>query len=143
MIQDHERRKLDGVVASPGVAKGRLTVITGKFYDPQTLEEAERRVREGDILVVEATNPEWNALLMRVSGVVVNQGGFACHASKVARDLRVPCIVGAGRATDSLSSLDGQDVTLEATQLSLFEGVRPTAQKSMTELEHQAEAREW
>jgi pyruvate,water dikinase len=59
------------------------------------------------------TNPDWLPTMRRASALVTDTGGMTCHAAIVARELKVPCIVGARTATRDLS--DGMVVTVDGT----------------------------
>ena len=59
--------------------------------------------REGDVLVAEMTDPDWEPVLKRASAVVTDKGGRTCHAAIVSRELGLPCVVGTGDATRALS----------------------------------------
>ena len=64
----------------------------------------------GEVLVAEMTDPDWDAVLRRAAAVVTDQGGRTCHAAIVAREIGIPCVVGAEQATQVLRS--GQLVTV-------------------------------
>ncbi len=96
---------LRGVGASPGKVRGRARVVTS----PDEVE----RVRPGEILVAVAANPSWVPLFGIISGLVTNTGGVLSHAAVVAREFRVPAVVGTGEAT--LRIRDGQQVELDGT----------------------------
>ena len=64
----------------------------------------------GEVLVAEMTDPDWDPVMRRAAAVVTDQGGRTCHAAIVAREIGIPCVVGAGQATQVLSS--GQAVTV-------------------------------
>jgi pyruvate,water dikinase len=68
------------------------------------------RVGEGDVLVTDMTDPDWEPVMKRASAIVTNRGGRTCHAAIVARELGIPAVVGCGNATTSLS--ENQDVTV-------------------------------
>ncbi len=59
------------------------------------------------------TNPDWLPTMRRASALVTDTGGMTCHAAIVARELGVPCIVGARTATKDLK--DGTVVTVDGT----------------------------
>jgi pyruvate,water dikinase len=61
------------------------------------------RVREGDVLVTDMTDPDWEPVMKRASAIVTNRGGRTCHAAIVARELGIPAVVGCGNATSMLS----------------------------------------
>ena len=60
------------------------------------------RVQEGDVLVTDMTDPDWEPVMKRASAIVTNRGGRTCHAAIVARELGIPAVVGCGNATDRL-----------------------------------------
>ncbi len=66
--------------------------------------------RDGEILVTDMTDPDWEPVMKRAAGIVTNRGGRTCHAAIVSRELGLPAIVGTGNATEVLS--DGQMVTI-------------------------------
>ena len=68
-----------------------------------------QRFQAGDVLVTERTDPDWEPILKRASGVITNQGGRTCHAAIIAREMGITAIVGAGDATERIS--DGDTIT--------------------------------
>ncbi len=103
-----------GLPASPGVHAGKAKVVT-------TVEEADKLIKEGDILVTKMTNPDW-VPYMRVAGAIVtDEGGMTCHAAIVSRELGIPCIVGAKDATKILET--GETYTVDAKSGVVYEGV--------------------
>ncbi|MDX2219495.1 MAG: phosphoenolpyruvate synthase [Burkholderiales bacterium] len=68
------------------------------------------RVQDGDVLVTDMTDPNWEPVMKRASAIVTNRGGRTCHAAIIARELGVPAVVGCEDATDKLE--DGQEVTV-------------------------------
>ncbi|SEP17505.1 phosphoenolpyruvate synthase [Nitrosovibrio sp. Nv6] len=72
------------------------------------------RVREGDVLVTDMTDPDWEPVMKRASAIVTNRGGRTCHAAIVARELGIPAVVGCGNATDLLA--ENQMVTVSCTE---------------------------
>ena len=61
------------------------------------------RVREGDVLVTDMTDPNWEPVMKRAAAIVTNRGGRTCHAAIIARELGIPAVVGCGDATDRLA----------------------------------------
>ena len=78
------------------------------------------------ILVTHHTNNSWNDVFKRLKGVITEEGGETSHAAKNARALGIPCIVGWSGAVNALSQLDGQQVTIDGFNLTLYEGCVPT-----------------
>jgi pyruvate,water dikinase len=68
-----------------------------------------QRFEPGDLLVTERTDPDWEPILKRASGVITNQGGRTCHAAIIAREMGITAIVGAGDATERIA--DGTVIT--------------------------------
>ncbi len=64
------------------------------------------RFQKGEILVAEMTDPDWEPVMKLASAIVTNKGGRTCHAAIVARELRIPAVVGTERATDVLKTGD-------------------------------------
>ncbi|MCO6481909.1 MAG: phosphoenolpyruvate synthase [Flavobacteriales bacterium] len=65
--------------------------------------------RQGDVLVTDMTDPDWEPIMRKASAIITNKGGRTCHAAIVAREMGVPAIVGCGNATDLLDT--GMEVT--------------------------------
>jgi len=72
------------------------------------------RVRAGDVLVTDMTDPNWEPVMKRASAIVTNRGGRTCHAAIIARELGIPAIVGCGDATDTLS--EGEEATVSCAE---------------------------
>ena len=70
--------------------------------------------QQGDILVTEMTDPDWEPIMKKASAIVTNKGGRTCHAAIVARELGVPAIVGSTNGTDVLQ--DGQLITVSCCE---------------------------
>ncbi len=71
-------------------------------------------VQDGDVLVADMTDPDWEPVMKRASAIVTNRGGRTCHAAIIARELGIPAVVGSGNATRELSS--GQTVTVSCAE---------------------------
>jgi len=63
------------------------------------------QVRDGDILVTDMTDPDWEPVMKRAAAIVTNRGGRTCHAAIIARELGVPAVVGCGDATHVLNGV--------------------------------------
>lgn len=71
-------------------------------------------IDEGDILVADMTDPDWEPIMKKASAIVTNRGGRTCHAAIIARELGIPAVVGCGDATDELQN--GQQVTVSCAE---------------------------
>jgi pyruvate,water dikinase len=70
--------------------------------------------QEGDVLVADMTDPDWEPIMQRASAIVTDRGGRTCHAAIIARELGIPAVVGTGDATDAL--VDGTEVTVSCSE---------------------------
>lgn len=95
-----------GKAVGRAIASGRACII-------HSLADA-KKVQQGDIIVADITNPDWNALLRKAVSIVTNKGGRTSHASIVARELGIHAVVGTGNATETLK--DGQIITVSCIE---------------------------
>ncbi|MEJ2603413.1 MAG: phosphoenolpyruvate synthase, partial [Gammaproteobacteria bacterium] len=72
------------------------------------------RVQNGDVLVADMTDPDWEPVMKRAAAIVTNRGGRTCHAAIIARELGIPAVVGCGDATEQIA--DGRDVTVSCAE---------------------------
>jgi pyruvate,water dikinase len=72
------------------------------------------RVRAGDVLVADMTDPDWEPVMKRASAIVTNRGGRTCHAAIIARELGIPAVVGCGTATSAIK--ENQAVTVSCAE---------------------------
>jgi pyruvate,water dikinase len=117
-----------GLPAAPGTASGTVRVL-------RTPDEG-NRLLDGEVLVAPMTNPDWLPTMRRAVGLVTDTGGMTCHAAIVARELGVPCIVGARSATTDLA--DGTMITVDGTHGLVREGRIATPQTSAVERQEPA-----
>lgn len=107
---------LNGQSASPGVGFGHVRILEGPHQNDL--------VRQGDILVAEMTTPDYVAAMKRASAIVTERGGRTCHAAIVARELGLPCIVGAENALKALA--DHSVITVDGSHGDIFRGMAET-----------------
>jgi phosphohistidine swiveling domain-containing protein len=93
-----------GMVGSPGQAKGKVQIV-----EP---DKTDINFPAGGVLVCAVTTPNYVPLMRKAAAIVTDQGGILSHAAIVARELKVPCIVGTGNATKVLKN--GQIVSVDA-----------------------------
>ncbi|MBT8149391.1 MAG: phosphoenolpyruvate synthase [Gammaproteobacteria bacterium] len=72
------------------------------------------QVQQGDVLVTDMTDPDWEPVMKRASAIVTNRGGRTCHAAIIARELGIPAVVGCVDATQKLQ--DGAPVTVSCAE---------------------------
>ncbi len=88
------------------IGKGKVRVI-------DSIDQMDQ-VQEGDVLVADMTDPDWEPVMKRSAAIVTNRGGRTCHAAIIARELGIPAVVGCEDATEKLK--DGQDVTVSCAE---------------------------
>lgn len=71
-------------------------------------------VKEGDILVTDRTDPDWEPAMKKAAAIVTDRGGRTCHAAIISRELGVPAVVGTVTGTQVLK--DGQSVTVSCAE---------------------------
>ncbi|MFT5417009.1 MAG: pyruvate,water dikinase, partial [Gammaproteobacteria bacterium] len=72
------------------------------------------QLRDGDVLVTDMTDPDWEPVMKRAAAIVTNRGGRTCHAAIIARELGVPAVVGCGDATREIQH--GAEVTVSCAE---------------------------
>ncbi len=72
------------------------------------------RVKPGDVLIADMTDPDWEPIMKRAAAIVTDRGGRTCHAAIIARELGVPAVVGCSNATDNIR--DGDEVTVSCAE---------------------------
>lgn len=115
---------LRGLAAAPGTATGRVRILQDPHEGGQ--------LRDGEILVAPMTNPDWLPTIRRAGALVTESGGMTCHAAIVARELGVPCVVGARSATtilppNSLVTVDGTHGQISTAAVSVPAKAAPVA----------------
>ncbi len=97
---------LRGQAAWPGVVRGRARVVLSPTAEGVAFDD-------GDVLVSIQSSPALMPLLERSAAIVTDDGGVACHAAIVCRELKIPTVIGTGRATSTIR--DGDLVEVDAT----------------------------
>ncbi len=121
VIQQYELLE-DGKVLVTGVSVGDK-ISHGKVRVIRSIHEA-HNFNEGDVLVTDMTDPDWEPIMKKASGIITNRGGRTCHAAIIAREMGVPAVVGCGNATEVLK--DGQEITISCVESEVgkvYEGV--------------------
>lgn len=104
--------KSKGQKLAEGIALGEK-ISFGKARLLRSPQEA-HLLEEGEVLVTDITNPDWDPIMKRAAAIVTNKGGRTSHAAIVARELGTTAIVGCGNATDKIH--DGDLVTVSCAE---------------------------
>lgn len=105
-LKQHSKVIVSGRAIGQKIATGPVRII------PDASQMS--KVRPGDILVTDMTDPNWEPVMKRAAAIVTNRGGRTCHAAIIARELGIPAVVGCGNATDCLS--EGEPVTVSCAE---------------------------
>ncbi len=97
---------LEGRAIGQKIGAGAVRVMT-------SIEQM-HEFTEGEVLVADMTDPDWEPIMKRASAIVTNRGGRTCHAAIIARELGIPAVVGTGDGTRSLA--DGREVTVSCAE---------------------------
>lgn len=103
---------LKGHPANKGVAEGK--VVISPMLDMKAALEVAKRMKKGDILIVQSTNPDLMVLCEKAAAIVTDQGGMLSHAAIISRELNIPCLVGTINATKVFK--DGDYVQVDANE---------------------------
>jgi len=99
----HADEILSGLAASPGVGTGEVRIVW-------KIEDLEK-IRKGDVLVTQMTNPDMVVAMQRAAAIVTDEGGATCHAAIVSREMGIPAVVGTKLATKKLK--DGMILSVD------------------------------
>lgn len=110
------------------VAQGRAIgakIGAGPVRVVQGLDEMDQ-VQQGDVLVTDMTDPDWEPVMKRCAAIVTNRGGRTCHAAIIARELGIPAVVGCEDATRTMASVHEATVSCaEGDTGNIYEGILP------------------
>lgn len=96
----------EGRAIGQKIGKGTARIIMG-------IDQMDE-VQEGDVLVTDMTDPDWEPIMKRASAIVTNRGGRTCHAAIIAREMGIPAVVGCGNATRLIKA--GDEITVSCAE---------------------------
>ncbi|MDE0459146.1 MAG: phosphoenolpyruvate synthase [Chromatiales bacterium] len=110
-VERFELRERGQVLAEGRSIGQRIGAGTARLV----LDAAEMEtVRDGDVLVTDMTDPDWEPVMKRTVAIVTNRGGRTCHAAIIAREMGIPAVVGTGDATRTVG--EGTEVTVSCAE---------------------------
>ncbi len=101
---EHDVDEIKGNTACLGKVRGKVRII-------KLIKEAET-FNQGEVLVTAMTDPRYLSIMKKAAAIVTDEGGITCHAAIVARELKIPCVIGTKIATQVLH--DGDLVEVDA-----------------------------
>ena len=106
VLNERSRVLVSGRAVGAKIGAGPVRIIK----DASELDQ----FKNGEILVADMTDPDWEPVMKKASAIITNRGGRTCHAAIVSREHGVPCIVGTGEATEVLKK--NQVVTVSCAE---------------------------
>ncbi|MGS2721318.1 phosphoenolpyruvate synthase [Paraglaciecola aestuariivivens] len=106
MLKGKAKTVCEGRAIGHKIGAGVAKVLSG-------VEEMDK-IQQGDVLVTDMTDPDWEPIMKKASAIVTNRGGRTCHAAIIARELGIPAVVGCGNATASIEN--GDKVTVSCAE---------------------------
>jgi pyruvate,water dikinase len=113
--------RADLKVVVKGIAAGKRGYGFGVAKVVWSPEEANEKMKEGDILVTDMTNPDFVPFMKMASAIVTDKGGITSHAAIVSRELAIPCVVGTETGTEVMKT--GKEYTVDSRNGIIYEGI--------------------
>jgi pyruvate,water dikinase len=101
-----------GPVLATGLSVGRK-IGTGKAHVIKNVKDI-GNFKQGEVLITEKTDPDWEPIMKIASAIVTNKGGRTAHAAIIARELGIPAVVGTENGTELIPN--GIDVTVSCAE---------------------------
>jgi len=105
-IHSKNEPTLKGIAVGNKIGQGKAHIIE----NPSKL----KNFKQGEILITKMTSPDWVPAMKKASAIVTNEGGKACHAAIISRELGIPAVVGTEKATKVLKQ--GEEITVDCSQ---------------------------
>lgn len=120
--QQQQQTFLEEYALDKNAAKQAQQLVAGKSVGrkivsgvARVIESAKKmqEIKQGEILVTDMTDPDWEPIMKIAGGIVTNRGGRTCHAAIVSRELGIPAIVGSSNGTETIAT--GHTITLDCS----------------------------
>ena len=109
-------------ILTSGIALGNK-ITSGKARILNSPQEG-NLLQQGEILITDVTNPDWDPILKKAGAIITNKGGRTSHSAIVARELGTVAVVGCGNASSVIKN--GQEITVscaEGKEGNIYEGL--------------------
>ncbi|MFV8373550.1 phosphoenolpyruvate synthase [Flavobacterium sp. LB2P74] len=111
-VREIYKLKEKSTLLTQGIALGDK-IAAGKARILSSPQEGDL-LQNGEIIVTDLTNPDWDPIMKRASAIITNKGGRTSHAAIVARELGTVAVVGCGNATSMIKN--GQEITVSCAE---------------------------
>lgn len=118
----HLRNPNKPINSGRSVGKQIATGMARVILDPAQMFD----LQDGEILITDKTDPDWEPVMKRAVAIVTNRGGRTCHAAIIAREMGIPALVGCDNATETIK--DGEQITVscaEGDSGEVYQGILP------------------
>ncbi|CAE8621207.1 unnamed protein product [Polarella glacialis] len=112
VLEEYKMKEKGANILVEGRAVGKR-IGSGKVNLLTSIDQMSE-FKQGDVLVADMTDPDWEPIMKKASAIITNRGGRTCHAAIIARELGIPAVVGCGDATEKLSK--GDEVTVSCSE---------------------------
>lgn len=106
VLEEKGNLLVEGEAVGNKIGQGKVNVI-------QKAENIDQ-FKEGQVLVTDMTDPDWEPIMKIAGAIITNSGGRTCHAAIISRELGIPCVIGTGNGTEVLKS--DQEVTVDCSE---------------------------
>lgn len=103
-LQKRSEILVQGVSVGQKIAQGKVHIVNS------AKEMAD--FKAGEVLVTKMTDADWDTVMRLASAVITQDGGKNSHAAIRAREMGIPCVVGADKALKILKN--NQEVTVSS-----------------------------
>ena len=103
-IKSKDKDVIKGNIANKGKVSGKVVIIN-------SINDL-KKVKKGNIMICTRTDPRFTIYMKKCKAIVADEGGILSHAALTARELGIPCLIGANIATKVLK--DGDYVEVDA-----------------------------
>jgi pyruvate,water dikinase len=106
VLDEKGKLLLKGKAVGSKIGQGRANVIKSvKFIS---------NFRDGDVLVTDMTDPDWEPIMKKAAAIITNRGGRTCHTAIISRELGIPCVIGTEKGTEILEGV--KEVTVSCAE---------------------------
>lgn len=106
ILEEKGKILVEGEAVGSMIGQGEVNVIE----DAKDIS----KFQKGQVLVTDMTDPDWEPIMKIAGAIVTNRGGRTCHAAIISRELGIPCVIGTGNGTETISK--GANVTVDCSE---------------------------
>ena len=118
------KKIITGISVGDKIGSGKVKILYS--LDGRDGGDSPEDFTQGDILVTDITDPDWEPIMKIAGGIITNKGGRVCHAAIVARELGIPAIVGTINCTQLLNNNDEVTVSCAEGEIGyVYENIVP------------------